>query len=66
MVMRKARSIWTLDEAAAHFKCCTKTVQKMAQQRGLPYFMMGRLWRFQRADVLAWQQAQRQNAKEVA
>lgn len=58
--------IWSLDEAAAHFRCSTKTVQKMARDQALPYFMMGRLWRFRRSDILAWEQAQMKNPKEVA
>lgn len=59
-------AIWSLDDTAAHFKCSTKTIQKMAREQKLPYFMMGRLWRFRSADVLAWEQAQMHNPKEVA
>lgn len=58
--------IWSLDDAAEHFKCSTKHVQKMARTQRLPYFMMGRLWRFPRAEVLAWEQAQIAKSKEVA
>ncbi len=56
-------SIWSLDDCAEHFKCSTKTVQKMAREEKLPYFMMGRLWRFRSVDVLAWEQTQMQNTK---
>lgn len=58
--------IWSLDDCAAHFKCSTKTVQKMTREQKLPFFMMGRLWRFRSSDVLAWEKSQLQNTKEVA
>jgi excisionase family DNA binding protein len=59
--------ILSLDEAAAHFKCSTKTVQKMAREQELPYFMMGKLWRFRRSELRAWEQARtRTTKKEVA
>lgn len=64
--MNEQSEIWSLDDAAAHFKCSTKTVQKMAREQALPYFMMGRLWRFRRIEILAWEQAQVQKTKEVA
>lgn len=57
--------IWTLDETAAHFKCSAPTVKKMTREKSLPYFMMGRLWRFRRVEVLAWEQTQMQN-RQVA
>lgn len=66
MTVRSTTSeIWSLDDTAAHFKCSTKTVQKMARTQKLPFFMMGKLWRFRSADVLAWEQTQMQNG-EVA
>lgn len=64
--MSEPSDMWSLDDAAAHFKCSTKHVQKMAREQALPYFMMGRLWRFRRVEVLAWEQARVQNSKEVA
>jgi hypothetical protein len=33
----------------------------MTRSKGLPYFMIGRLWRFRKVEVLAWEQAQMQN-----
>lgn len=64
--MNEPSNILSLDEAAAYFKCSTKTVQRMCRARKLPYFMMGKLWRFRRTDLLSWEQAQMQNAVEVA
>jgi len=64
--VKQDSAIWSLDDTAEHFKCSTKTVQKMTREAKLPFFMLGRLWRFRRADVLAWEQAQMQNSKEVA
>ncbi len=63
--MSQQSDIWSLDDAAAHFKCSTKTVQKMARENGLPYFMMGRLWRFRAEDALAWEKSQMQTSKKA-
>lgn len=52
--------IWTLDDCAGHLRCSRPTVRKMAKTQGLPFFMIGRLWRFRSADVLAWE------AKQIA
>lgn len=59
-------TIWSLADAAEHLKCCGKSVQKLTAEQGLPFFMIGRLWRFRRADVLAWQAAQIAATKAVA
>ena len=64
--MSELNEIWSLEDAAKHFRCSTKTVQKMTREHKLPFFMLGKLWRFRRDDVLIWQQAQVRNAKEVA
>lgn len=58
--------VWSLDDAAQHLKCCGKSVQRLTRERGLPFFMIGRLWRFRRSDVLAWQAAQIEASKAVA
>ena len=50
--------VWSLEMCAKHFGCSTKTVQEATRVNGLPYFMLGRLWRFRRADVLAWEEKQ--------
>jgi excisionase family DNA binding protein len=59
-------AVWSLAETARHFVCSTKTVQMLCREQGLPFFMIGRLWRFRRSDVLAWQAAQIEASKAVA
>lgn len=61
MTDREESAILSLDDVAEHFKCSTKSVQKMTREKALPFFMVGRLWRFRRADVLVWEEAQMQN-----
>jgi excisionase family DNA binding protein len=58
--------VWSLSRTAEHFGCCTKSVQALCRDEGLPFFMVGRLWRFRRADVIAWQAAQVEASKAVA
>lgn len=64
--MNEHTDIWTLDDCAAHFKCSPPTVKKMCKQKSLPYFMMGRLWRFRRVAVLRWELEQMKMQEQVA
>ena len=59
---RDERDIWDSKDVADYLGCSEPHVTKMANTQGLPHMRLGRLWRFRRADVLAWELEQVQKA----
>jgi len=55
---RAERDVWDTSDVADHFGCSLPHVHKLAREDGLPHLRLGRLWRFRRVDVLAWQDEQ--------
>ena len=55
--------ILTLPEVAQLLKVAEKTVYTMAQKGALPAFKVGGQWRFKRADIDAWIERQKLEAK---
>jgi len=51
--------VLTMKEVAALLKIGEKTAYTMAQQGKLPGFKVGGQWRFRRADLEKWMDAQR-------
>lgn len=52
---RYSRDVWDTTDVASHFGCSAPHVHKLAREDGLPHMRLGRLWRFRRVDVLAWE-----------
>ena len=49
-----AREIMTRAEVAALLRCSEPHVLTLVERAGLPAFRLGKLWRFRRAEILAW------------
>ena len=56
MTVRDIATVLNVDE---------KTIYRMAQKGDLPGFKVSGSWRFQRPDLLAWIDAQKQGVKAV-
>lgn len=53
--MNEPSDIWTSSDVAKHFKCSLPHVRKLVAAHALPHLRLGRLLRFRRSDVLAWE-----------
>ena len=57
----------TIDQVAELLKVSTKTVRRLLQKAEIPGFQVGQQWRFKRAQIEVWADAQVQGAvREVA
>ena len=52
--MVEAGDFWTAEEVAAYLRLPQSTVYKLAQDKVLPGFKVGKHWRFRRDTVLEW------------
>lgn len=52
--MAEAGDFWTAEEVAAYLRLPQSTVYKLAQDKVLPGFKVGKHWRFRREAVLEW------------
>ncbi len=46
--------ILTVDEIAAYLKLGKKTVYKLAAEKQIPAFRVGKFWRFKKAEIDEW------------
>jgi excisionase family DNA binding protein len=52
--MAEVGDFWTAEEVATYLRLPQSTVYKLAQDKVLPGFKVGKHWRFRRETVLAW------------
>jgi excisionase family DNA binding protein len=52
--MVEAGDFWTVEEVAAYLRLPQSTVYKLAQDKILPGFKVGKHWRFRREAILKW------------
>lgn len=55
---RHSRDIWDRNDVAEHFDCSLPHVLKLVRDQAMPHMQLGKLIRFRREDVLAWQAEQ--------
>jgi excisionase family DNA binding protein len=55
---RDKRDIWDRHDVAEHFGCSLPHVVKLVRDQELPCIHLGKLIRFRREDVIAWQTEQ--------
>jgi len=53
--------ILTLKEVAQYLKVTERTLYRLAQEGRIPAFRVGASWRFKRADIDAWIEAQKRS-----
>ncbi|HHH31785.1 MAG TPA: DNA-binding protein [Polyangiaceae bacterium] len=51
--------ILTIKEVAEYLKVTERTLYRLAQEGKIPAFKVGASWRFKRADIDAWIEAQK-------
>jgi len=52
--MVEAGDFWTAEEVAVYLRLPQSTVYKLAQDKILPGFKVGKHWRFRREAILDW------------
>jgi len=52
--MAEVGDFWTAEEVAIYLRLPQSTVYKLAQDKVLPGFKVGKHWRFRRDSVLEW------------
>jgi excisionase family DNA binding protein len=50
----EAGDFWTAEEVATYLRLPQSTVYKLAQDKVLPGFKVGKHWRFRREAILEW------------
>lgn len=61
----ESSELMTVEEIAEYMRLPQSTVYKLAQERKLPGFKVGRHWRFRREAVMQWVREQEQVAAEI-
>lgn len=65
--MVEAGDFWTAEEVAVYLRIPQSTVYKLAQDKILPGFKVGKHWRFRRETILEWvKQKEKQDAENPA
>ena len=65
--MVEAGDFWTAEEVAVYLRLPQSTVYKLAQDKVLPGFKVGKHWRFRRETILEWvKQKEKQDAENPA
>lgn len=52
--------ILTVDEVAEYLKITKKTVYKMAVEKKIPAFRVGKFWRFKKTEIDEWIKSNRE------
>lgn len=60
------RDVWDRQDVADHFGCSLPHVLKLVREQALPSLHLGKLIRFRREDILAWQTQQVKTQKKGA
>lgn len=63
--MAEAGDFWTVEEVAIYLRIPQSTIYKLAQDKVLPGFKVGKHWRFRRESVLNWVK-QKENDSHLA
>jgi len=64
MVEIRKPSLMTVDELAKYLRMKKVTIYKHAQDGGLPGFKVGSTWRFKKATIDRWIEAQEKQNKD--
>ena len=52
--MADTDEFWTAEEVSNHLRIPQSTIYKLAQDKVLPGFKVGKHWRFRRETILGW------------
>ncbi|MCX6054231.1 MAG: helix-turn-helix domain-containing protein [Chloroflexi bacterium] len=57
---------WTAEEVSAYLRIPQSTIYKLAQDKVLPGFKVGKHWRFRRETILEWIRAKEENGSSLS
>ncbi len=63
--MVEAGDFWTAEEVAVYLRLPQSTVYKLAQDKVIPGFKVGKHWRFRRESILDWIKTRENNLDET-
>jgi len=58
--------IWTAEEVSAYLRNPQSTIYKLAQDKVLPGFKVGKHWRFRRETILEWIKVKEENGSSLS
>ncbi len=59
--MAEMDEFWTAEEVSNYLRIPQSTIYKLAQDKALPGFKVGKHWRFRRETILKWIKAKEEN-----
>ena len=57
---------WTAEEVSAYLRIPQSTIYKLAQDKVLPGFKVGKRWRFRRETILEWIKVKEENGSSLS
>lgn len=63
--MANTDEFWTAEEVSAYLRIPQSTIYKLAQDKVLPGFKVGKHWRFRRKTILEWIKVKEENGSSL-
>ena len=64
--MAETDEFWTAEEVSNYLRIPQSTIYKLAQDKVLPGFKVGKHWRFRRETVLEWIKVKEENGSSLS
>ena len=64
--MAEMDEFWSAEEVSAYLRIPQSTIYKLAQDKVLPGFKVGKHWRFRRETVLEWIKVKEENGSSLS
>ena len=64
--MTDTNEFWTAEEVSNYLRIPQSTIYKLAQDKVLPGFKVGKHWRFRRETVLEWIKVKEENGSSLS
>ena len=64
--MAEMDEFWTAEEVSAYLRIPQSTIYKLAQDKVLPGFKVGKHWRFRRETILEWIKVKEENGSSLS
>ena len=64
--MAEMDEFWTAEEVSNYLRIPQSTIYKLAQDKVLPGFKVGKHWRFRRETVLEWIKVKEENGSSLS
>ena len=64
--MAETDEFWTAEEVSNYLRIPQSTIYKLAQDKVLPGFKVGKHWRFRRETILEWIKVKEENGSSLS